>query len=175
MKNRTIKAIKNTVLSLGLLTLSSVALAGANPNPVSEHFVGPFLWGVDPVQCEELGPDTVIVESYIEELWGHHLGNFNQGFADANGGWHLVQPAHWIMSANSLDGELTWLGRVAAHAQWNFPGETNGGQFSYLANAILRADGDWPDLKVRLFVRIAADANGNLRVFDDRIEYTCHP
>jgi hypothetical protein len=164
---------KGLVLA-GLLTaISSPAQSGADPDPKLEHFIGPYPWSVDPVQCEAFGADPVMVETMIEELWGHHLGEFNQGFADGSGGWHMVQPAHWIMSAASLGGEYSWWGRAAARAGHNFPSETNGGNFSYVVHSILRADGDWPDLKLKMTIRVVADANGNFHVFDDMMRITC--
>ena len=164
---------KGLILTCLLVMISNLAQAGANPNPTPEYFVGPYSWSVDPVECDAFGDDPIMVETVIEELWGHHLGVFNQGFADGNGGWHLVQPAHWIMSASSLGGEYSWWGRAAAQAGQNFPSQTYGGNFSYVVNSILRADGDWPDLKLKMTIRIVADANGNFHVFDDMMQITC--
>jgi len=161
------------LLAGALALVSTSAQAGANPEPTPEYFVGPFSWGVESVKCDALGDDPILIELFIEELWGHRLGTFNQGFTDANGGWHMVQPAHWIMSASSLGGDYSWLGRTAAQAGYNGPSQTYGGSFSYLAHSILRADGDWPDLKLRMAVRVVADANGNFHVFDDSLEITC--
>jgi hypothetical protein len=161
------------VLACLLAMLSNPATAGAKPDPKIEYFVGPYSWSVDPVQCEAFGADPIIVETVIEELWGHHLGAFNKGFEDGSGGWHMVQPAHWIMSANSLGDGYSWWGRAAARAGQNGPSQTNGGTFSYVVHSILRADGDWPDLKLEMAIRIVADANGNFHVFDDMMNITC--
>ena len=164
---------KHSIPALVLAAAYSLAFAGADPDPTRVHFVGPIPWSIDPIQCAGLGSDPILVETYIEELRGIQLGQFNTGFGDGSGGWHLVQPARWTMSAVSLSGTYSWWGRVAGHAVRNLPSQTSGGNFNFLVNAMLESDGDWPDLRLQLTVRFVIDAKGELRVFDDMLEFTC--
>lgn len=173
MQTRTRSPLKSVILAVVLAAISSVALSQANPQPKQIHVVGPLPWRLDAVQCEEFGPDPILVESFIEELWGTELGPFNQGFRDGSGGLHLVQPAHWTMSAISLNGDYSWWGRVAGHATSSSPAQTNGGNLGFVVNAILGADGDWPDLRLQLTLRFVIDANGELRIFEDMLELNC--
>jgi len=173
MKILTLSVNRGLILTFLLALGANTALAGANPDPKPVHIEGPIPWNVLPVQCDAFGPGLIMVDSRIEELWGHLLGEFAEGFTDGSGGWHIVQPAHWIMSASSLSGEYSWWGRAAAHAVGNSPSQTNGSNFGYVAHSIMRADGDWPDLKLKMTFRTVVDANGNVRVFDDMLQISC--
>jgi len=173
MKFLTLSVTGGLILTSLLALLANTALAGANPDPKPVYIAGPIPWNVLPVQCDALGPDPIMVDMMVEELRGHLLGEFAQGYPDGNGGWHIVQPAHWIMTAVSLSGEYSWWGRAAAHAVGNYPSQNNGGNFGYVAHSIMRADGDWPDLNLKMTFRTVVDADGNVRVFDDMLQISC--
>lgn len=150
------------------------AFAKAEPNPNKVYFTGPVPWNVAMVNCGELGPDPVLVEMYIEELWGHIQGVFLEGFEDASGGVHVVQPAHWIMSAISSGETYSWWGRASARFGSNGPSKTAGGNQNYIVNSKLRADGDWPDLHLKQHFNLVVNARGELKVFNDLFEISCH-
>ena len=161
------------LICLTLLACTST-FAKAEPNPGKVHFIGPMPWNVGMVHCEELGPDPVLVEMYIEELWGHIQGVFLEGFEDVSGGVHVVQPAHWIMSATSVGETYSWWGRASARYGSNGPANTAGGNQHYVVNSKLKADGDWPDLHLKQHFKLVANARGELKVFNDLFEISCH-
>ena len=93
--------MKTLLCSLALMPVGAIAQTDVDPHRVYLH--GPVLWYVEMLQCDELGSEPLMVEFYIEEGWGFQMTDHNSTWSDANGGAHLVQPARWTMSANTLD------------------------------------------------------------------------
>ena len=171
MRNVTRKGIQTTLIAC-LLAFSG-NFASANPEPQKVHLIGPFPAWAQMIQCEGLGPDPIMVEAFIEELWGHFLGEFNEGFDNGSGGVQIVQPARWVESAQSLGGSYTWLGRTHGTYVENGASNTARNIANFNVRAHLHADGDWPSLLVKNHFKLAVTANGDIKVFDAIFEVRC--
>ncbi len=171
--------VTGVILSLATYTSTPVQAsehsqsAGAEPNPQRIYIQGPLLWHSGLLECPEVSSETLIVDAYIEELWATQLDVFNTGFSDANNGTHMVQPARWTMSVNTLDYHYTWYGQVTAKAVLNAPSQTAGGLLHYNVRAKLYSEFGGPDLHLEQLFQFVVTANGDLKIFNDSFELTC--
>lgn len=143
---------------LGTLLLTTAALAKDGTVKVERHNSG-----IDYVPCLGLNVE-----------WTNDLTGVSRTFVDADGGIHWMFNAHWITWNQAIGADMSWLGHGHANNTINVNGNNLQANQTSQQFEVMIANGDYPNLILRIVYSGAFNAKGELvNIRDFEMSFDC--